>query len=85
MLPALLHLEGIDSVVIEKQSRDCIEAVIKAGVLEQGTIDILNAIGAGERMMAEGVRDEGIVLRYDGRDACIDPVSISQFRDGLYH
>ena len=68
LLSHLLHLQGIESVVIERHSRDDIEAIIKAGVLEQGTVDLMNEIGAGERMMKEGLRHEGIILRFDGRD-----------------
>ncbi|MGL4495700.1 MAG: 4-hydroxybenzoate 3-monooxygenase [Beijerinckiaceae bacterium] len=72
LLSHMLHLQGIASVVIEKNSRASIEGIIKAGVLEQGTIDLMNRIGAGERMMREGMRHEGIILRFDGRDARID-------------
>ncbi|MGL4812025.1 MAG: 4-hydroxybenzoate 3-monooxygenase, partial [Beijerinckiaceae bacterium] len=72
LLSHMLHLQGIASVVIEKNSRASIEGIIKAGVLEQGTIDLMNSIGAGERMMREGMRHEGIILRFDGRDARID-------------
>jgi p-hydroxybenzoate 3-monooxygenase len=77
LLSHLLHLNGIESVVLEKNSRDDVEAIIKAGVLEQGTIDLLNQIGAGERMMNEGHRHEGIVLRFDGRDERIDFPSLT--------
>ena len=77
LLSHILHLNGIESVVLEKHSRDDIEAIIKAGVLEQGTVDLMNEIGAGERMMKEGFRHEGIVLRFDGRDERIDFPSLS--------
>jgi len=72
LLSHLLHLQGIESVVLENRSRAQIEGAIKAGVLEQGTVDLLNEIGAGERMRTEGFRHEGIHLRFDGRDARID-------------
>jgi p-hydroxybenzoate 3-monooxygenase len=72
LLSHLLHLQGIESVVIERQSRQDIEAIIKAGVLEQGTVDLMNELGVGERMMQEGFRHEGIILRFDGRDERID-------------
>src|SRR5262245_41186338 len=77
LLSHLLHLNGIESVVLEKNSRNDVEAIIEAGVLEQGTIDLLNQIGAGERMMKEGHRHEGIVLRFDGRDERIDFPSLT--------
>jgi len=50
LLSHLLHAEGIESVVLENRSRADIEATIRAGVLEQGTVDLLKAIGVGERM-----------------------------------
>ena len=67
LLSHLLHLEGIDSVVIESRSREEIEATIRAGVLEQGTVDLLAQSGVGERMKREGFVHEGIVLRFAGR------------------
>ena len=68
----MLHLQGIESIVLEKNSRDDVEAIIKAGVLEQGTTDLMKEIGAGARMMQEGIRHEGIILRFRGRDERID-------------
>jgi p-hydroxybenzoate 3-monooxygenase len=72
LLSHLLHLQGIESVVLENRSRAAIEATIRAGVLEQGTVDLMNEIGVGERMMKEGFVHEGITLRFDGRDRRID-------------
>jgi len=66
LLSHLLHLEGIASVVIESRTREEIEATIRAGVLEQGTVDLLAASGVGERMKREGFRHEGIYLRFRG-------------------
>lgn len=77
LLSHLLHLQGIESIVLERHSRDDVEAIIKAGVLEQGTVDLMNQIGAGERMMKEGLRHDGIILRFDGRDARIDFPSLT--------
>jgi len=68
LLSQILHLQGIESIVLERHSRDDVEAIIKAGVLEQGTVDLMNEIGVGERMMKEGHRHQGIILRFDGRD-----------------
>ena len=50
MLAHLLHLEGIDSVVLEDRSREYVEQRIRAGVLEQGTVDLMAASGVGERL-----------------------------------
>ena len=58
-LAHLLHLEGIDSVVIEDRSREYVEARIRAGVLEQGTADLLVEAGVGERMQREGMSTTG--------------------------
>jgi p-hydroxybenzoate 3-monooxygenase len=66
LLSHLLHLEGISSVVIESRTREEIEATIRAGVLEQGTCDLLAQSGVGERMKREGFRHEGIYLRFRG-------------------
>ena len=62
LLAHLLRLRGIDSVVLEARSREEIEATIRAGVLEQGTVDLLVDSGVGERMRREGQRHEGIRL-----------------------
>jgi p-hydroxybenzoate 3-monooxygenase len=67
LLAHLLRLEGIESVVLETRSREDIEATIRAGVLEQGTVNVLNESGVGERMMREGFVHHGIILRFGGR------------------
>jgi len=77
LLSHLLHLDGIDSVVIETRSRQEIEATIRAGVLEQGTVDLLKATGVGERMQREGFVHQGIYLRFGGRSHRIDFPSLT--------
>ncbi|MGV7207025.1 4-hydroxybenzoate 3-monooxygenase [Oxalobacteraceae bacterium A2-2] len=72
LLSHLLHLQGIESVVVETRSRADIEATIRAGVLEQGTMDILNETGVGERMRAEGALHHGFELAFDGKRHRID-------------
>jgi len=67
MLAHLLHRSGIESVVIESRSRDYVEQRIRAGVLEQGTVDLLNETGVGERMQRQGLVHAGIDLRFGGR------------------
>ncbi|MGP3958819.1 4-hydroxybenzoate 3-monooxygenase [Nonomuraea sp. 3N208] len=66
LLSHLLHLRGISSVVLEKRSRDYVERRVRAGVLEQGTVDTLVEAGVGERMLREGLPHHGIELRYGG-------------------
>lgn len=72
MLSHLLHLQGIDSIVLESRTRKEIEETIRAGVLEQGTVDLMNATGVGERMMAQAQFHHGIELRFNGRGHRID-------------
>jgi p-hydroxybenzoate 3-monooxygenase len=67
LLGQLLHREGIESVLLEARSRDYVEHRIRAGVLEQGTVDLLIATGVGERMLREGLVHHGIELRFGGR------------------
>ncbi|WP_020655907.1 4-hydroxybenzoate 3-monooxygenase [Massilia niastensis] len=71
-LSHLLHLQGIESTVIEIRSRADIEATIRAGVLEQGTMDLLTETGVGERMRAEGALHHGFELAFGGRRHRID-------------
>ncbi|MFD6998783.1 4-hydroxybenzoate 3-monooxygenase [Streptomyces mirabilis] len=64
LLARLLHNAGIDSVVLESRDRAYVEQRQRAGILEQGTVDVLRAAGAGERMDREGLRHDGIELRF---------------------
>ena len=66
LLSLLLSMEGIDALVLESRSRDEVESTIRAGVLEQGTVELLTEMGLGERMKREGVIHHGIELRFDG-------------------
>ena len=72
VLSHLLYLNGIDSVVIENRSRQYVEERVRAGVLEQGTVDLLTEMGVGERMKTEGLIHHGIELRFGGRSHRID-------------
>jgi p-hydroxybenzoate 3-monooxygenase len=65
-LAQLLRAEGIESVVLEARSRDYVEHRIRAGVLEQGTVDTLVGAGAGERLRREGIVHHGIGLQFGG-------------------
>jgi p-hydroxybenzoate 3-monooxygenase len=72
MLSHLLHLEGIDSVVLESRSRDYVEHRVRAGVLEQGTVELLTETGLGDRLQREGLVHHGIELRFGGESHRID-------------
>jgi p-hydroxybenzoate 3-monooxygenase len=72
MLAHLLSLEGIESIVIESRTRTYVEHRVRAGVLEQGCADLLDAAGVGARMRSEGLVHHGIQLRFGGGDHRID-------------
>ena len=67
MLSHLLHLHGIESVVLECRSRQYIEDRVRAGVLEQGTVDLMIDTGVGARLQREGLRHEGVWFSFGGR------------------
>jgi len=67
LLARLLHLQGIDTVIIESRSRDYVLGRIRAGVIEQGMADMLRQAQVGERMDREGLIHEGINIAFDGR------------------
>ena len=72
LLAHLLHLEGIESVILEARSREYVEQRVRAGVLEQGSVDLLNEAGVGDRMRREGLVHRGIELRFGGVGHRID-------------
>lgn len=72
LLGQLLHTAGIDSVILERQTPDYVLGRIRAGVLEQGTTDLLREAGAGARMDAEGLLHDGFELVLNGRRERID-------------
>ncbi len=72
LLSHLLHLRGVASIVLEIQSRKHVEERIRAGVLEQGTVDLLVESGVGDRLKREGLVHHGIELRFSGQGHRID-------------
>jgi p-hydroxybenzoate 3-monooxygenase len=76
-LARLLSLSGIKSVIIERQSRDYVEARIRAGILEQGMVDLMRRARVSERMDREGLLHDGIVLAFDGREERIDMAELT--------
>jgi p-hydroxybenzoate 3-monooxygenase len=66
LLGQLLHLAGIDTVVIERRSREYVLGRIRAGVLEQGTVEMLERAGVGERLRREGLVHEGFDILFGG-------------------
>src|SRR5204863_3017296 len=80
LLAHLLHLRGIESVVLEARSREYVEARVRAGVLEQTTVDLLDAAGVAERLHREGLVHRGLELRFDGRGHRIDFAELTRGR-----
>ncbi len=72
LLGQLLHNAGIANVIVERQSPDYVLGRIRAGVLEQGMVDLLREAGVAERMDAEGLPHDGFELAFDGRREHID-------------
>lgn len=72
LLSQLLHLQGIESTVLERRDRPFVESRVRAGVLEHGTAQTLREAGVGARMDAIGMPHEGIELRFGGRGHRID-------------
>jgi p-hydroxybenzoate 3-monooxygenase len=67
VLALLLQRSGIESVVLEARTREYVENRVRAGLLEQNTVDLLHELGVGERLAREGLRHDGIYLRRPGR------------------
>jgi p-hydroxybenzoate 3-monooxygenase len=72
LLSHLLASAGIESVVIDQRTRDEIESTIRAGILEHGTVEVLDSSGASDRVLTVGHRHDGIELRFDGQGHRID-------------
>jgi p-hydroxybenzoate 3-monooxygenase len=72
LLSLLLHRRGIESIIIEARTREAIEATIRAGILEQSTVDLMQELGVADRLHREGVVHNGIILRFGGRSRRID-------------
>jgi p-hydroxybenzoate 3-monooxygenase len=72
MLSHLLHLEGIESIVIEAQGRSHVEGRVRAGVLEQGTVDLMRRTGLGDRLDRESLLHNGVYLSFEGNRHHLD-------------
>jgi p-hydroxybenzoate 3-monooxygenase len=72
LLGALLHKAGIDNIIVERQSGEYVLSRIRAGILEQTTVDALISAGVGERLLKEGVAHEHLSLSFAGQLHTID-------------
>ncbi len=76
-LAMLLHREGIDCVVLEARDRVYVEKRVRAGLLEQNTVDLLHELGVGERLDREGLEHSGIYLRYHGENHYVNMAGLT--------
>lgn len=72
LLSKILYTQGIDSIILERRSREKIESRERAGVLEQGTEELLNELGVGQRMNKEGTPHNGVSIQVNGERTQID-------------
>src|ERR671911_1968570 len=79
LLAHLLARAGIESVVVEARSREYVEHRVRAGVLEQGTVDVLTETGVGDRLHREGMVHRGLELRFGGEG---HRIALSDLADG---
>ncbi|MEZ2330275.1 4-hydroxybenzoate 3-monooxygenase [Mesorhizobium sp. RCC_202] len=77
LLGQLLATIGIETVILERSSREHVLGRVRAGVLEQGTVDLLGEAGAAERLHAQGLPHEGISLAFDSRAHRIDMTALT--------
>jgi p-hydroxybenzoate 3-monooxygenase len=77
VLGHLLGRCGIESVILEARSREYVEHRVRAGVLEHPTVELLCEAGVGERLRREGLRHQGISLRFDGADHHLDFLALT--------
>ena len=77
LLGALLHQAGVDNIIIERQSADYVLQRIRAGILEQGTVDMLHSVGAGLRLQSEGVVHNAIELVFKNTRHSIDVTGLT--------
>jgi p-hydroxybenzoate 3-monooxygenase len=80
LLSQILHLEGIESIIVENRSRSYVQERVRAGVLEQGTADLMRDIGAGDRMNREGLVHHGFELRFGGEGHRINMFELTHGR-----
>ena len=84
LLARMLHLQGISSVVLESRSRPYVESRIRAGLLEQGSVDLLTETGMADRLYKEAMVHEGIELVFDGQRHRIDITALTGRKVYIY-
>ena len=84
MLGHLLHMAGIDSVIVEDRSKDYVIERVRAGVLEQGTVDLMIESGVGDRLQREGLFHDGVFINVYGKRRRIDMAALTGRRITVY-
>src|SRR3954471_8808655 len=83
-LSLLLARAGIESVVLEVRSREYVEKRVRAGLLEQNTVDVLRDLGVADRLDREGLPHTGVYLRRRGRQHHVDMTGLTGRRITIY-
>src|SRR3954453_15250217 len=83
-LALLLHQAGIDCVVLEARSREYVEKRVRAGLLEQKTVDLLHEVGVGDRLDREGLDHTGVYLRFDDHAFHVDMLRLTGRKITIY-
>jgi p-hydroxybenzoate 3-monooxygenase len=83
-LALLLEQAGIDCVVLETRDREYVEKRVRAGLLEQNTVDVLHAVGVGERLDREGLDHTGVYLRFNERAFHVDMLRLTGRKITIY-
>src|SRR5262245_31914706 len=84
LLSHLLSLRGIESIVLERRSREHVEQRVRAGLLEQGTVELLRSAGVAGRLDREGLVHEGFALRFDGAEHRVDFAGLTGWTTTMY-
>ncbi len=84
LLGQLLHLAGIDTIILERRSKEYVLGRIRAGLLEQGTVDLLDRAGVGKRLHAQGLAHEGLDLCFGGVRHRVDLHALSGRKVTIY-
>ena len=83
-LAMLLHQQGIDCIVLEARDREYVEERVRAGLLEQNTVDLLRHLGVAERLNREGLEHNGIYLRYREQNHYVDMAALTDRHITIY-
>ena len=83
-LALLLERAGLECIVLEARTRDHVEHRLRAGLLEQNTVDLLHEIGVGDRLAREGLDHTGVYLRFDGAAHHVDMLALTGRKITIY-